>query len=501
MLTTAFQADDAPHADRTDRAEGAENTAQAEDTAHTPCASGTAHAEPTARTGRSQGPVGTERAGHTDVVIVGAGPAGLAAAHRLTGAGVTVRVLEAGPGVGGTMTTEHVDGFLLDRGGRLLSTALPELRRTPALRDVELRLFAPGVLVHDGERLHRTGEVGASPLSLRAARMPRSTGVASTVARALANAPRPRQLDQARLGASLARLAATPVSRILARPERPVAEVLYARGLPARTVQGFLRPLLAALLHDPELTTSSRVADLVLRGYARGRLCVPAGGAGMVPRLLAAGLPEGAVLTGVTVTEVATNRVTTAEHGVFTCRAVLVATDARSAARLLPGLRVPAFRPVTVLHHAVPRAPLTEPALVLDAEQSGPVAYTAVMSEVDPLRAPNGRALVSSTVLGAPPEDVDRRVLRQLSRLYGTPTDAWELLAVHHDAQAVAAMPPPHDHRRAVRLLSGLYVCGGHRDTATLQGALFSGRRAAHWILTDFGIRPEYAAPPLPAAA
>ena len=40
-------------------------------------------------------------------------------------------------------------------------------------------------------------------------------------------------------------------------------------------------------------------------------------------------------------------------------------------------------------------------------------------------------------------------------------------------------MPPPHDLRRPVRLLAGLYVCGDHRDTSTVQGALHSGHRAA----------------------
>lgn len=41
-----------------------------------------------------------------------------------------------------------------------------------------------------------------------------------------------------------------------------------------------------------------------------------------------------------------------------------------------------------------------------------------------------------------------------------------------------------------MRLLAGLYVCGDHRDTSTVQGALFSGRRAAEAILTDLGVRP-----------
>lgn len=72
-----------------------------------------------------------EPAYQADVVVVGAGIAGLAAAQRLTSAGVTTTVLEAAHAVGGRMATEKVDGFRLDRIGQLLSTAYPELRRTP----------------------------------------------------------------------------------------------------------------------------------------------------------------------------------------------------------------------------------------------------------------------------------------------------------------------------------------------------------------------------------
>ncbi|MFM7871794.1 MAG: FAD-dependent oxidoreductase [Actinomycetota bacterium] len=30
----------------------------------------------------------------------------------------------------------------------------------------------------------------------------------------------------------------------------------------------------------------------------------------------------------------------------------------------------------------------------------------------------------------------------------------------------------------------GLFVCGDHRDTASIQGALYSGRRCAEAVLT-----------------
>ncbi|MEU0832507.1 NAD(P)/FAD-dependent oxidoreductase [Streptomyces sp. NPDC005969] len=420
---------------------------------------------------------------HADVVIIGAGIAGLSAAHHLTSAGVSVSVLEAGPRVGGRMTTEEVDGFRLDHIGPLLSTSYPELRAAPGLEGILLRNFAPGVLVHSEGRQYRTGD----------ARQVRSARGAFKAARALASAPRPPMggpIDQARLGAALARLAATPAARILARPERTALAALSTRGLPSRTVNGFLRPLLTALLSDPGLTTSSRCADLALRSYARGRLCVPSGGSATLPELLAAALPPGTVRTGVHVTAADTTSVRTKEHGELGCRSLLLATGASAAAELLPGLRVPPFHPVTVLHHTAPAPPPTGSSLLLDADRSGPVAHTCVMSEVDPSRAPHGRTLITSTVLGTPPPDLDRSVRTHLAALYGTPTDDWELLAAHHDPEAVPAMPPPHDLRRPVRLLAGLYVCGDHRDTSTVQGALFSGRRAAHAILGDLGVRP-----------
>jgi protoporphyrinogen/coproporphyrinogen III oxidase len=67
-----------------------------------------------------------------DVVVVGGGPSGLAAAHRLARAGVSVRVLEASDRVGGKMRTSHRDGFVVDEGAFFLPTTHRTLLATAA---------------------------------------------------------------------------------------------------------------------------------------------------------------------------------------------------------------------------------------------------------------------------------------------------------------------------------------------------------------------------------
>ena len=89
-----------------------------------------------------------------DVVVVGAGVAGLAAAHHVAEAGFDVLVVEADDRVGGRIQTDEVDGFRLDRGFQLYNPAYPEGARLLNLAALELQSFFPGAVLstQDGPR-------------------------------------------------------------------------------------------------------------------------------------------------------------------------------------------------------------------------------------------------------------------------------------------------------------------------------------------------------------
>src|SRR5262245_12844867 len=86
-----------------------------------------------------------------DVVVVGAGLAGLSAAGRLRAAGLDVVVGEASDVVGGRVRTDVVDGFRLDRGFQVLLPAYPAL---PDVTSLRLQPFTRGVVAQGRSDRH-----------------------------------------------------------------------------------------------------------------------------------------------------------------------------------------------------------------------------------------------------------------------------------------------------------------------------------------------------------
>lgn len=402
-----------------------------------------------------------------DVVVVGAGLAGLACALDLCGSGQQVALLEASDGVGGRMRTDRTDGFLLDRGFQVFNTAYPQVKRRLALRSLRLRPFTPGIIVHTP-----TGPVSLADPTRR----PEKAGT-------LLPGKVLTGRDLAAMAALAARDSLLPAACVKGRPDRSTADALSRAGLSAKAVDEVLRPFLSGVFLEDRLETSARFFHMVLRSMVRGTLCLPADGIGAVPAQLAAGLPDGVLRLETPVAGVTASGVLLADGRELPAGSVVVATEAAAAARLLPGLPLPEGRTVTTYYHAVASSPLAEPTLVVDG--AGTVLNTCVLTEVAPTYAPPGTALVSSSVLGADRPGAGEAVLRRLADLYGTDTGRWQQIAVHTIERALPAMNPPWPLSRTTRFSPGRYVCGDHRATGSVQGALASGARAAREVLGD----------------
>jgi phytoene dehydrogenase-like protein len=410
----------------------------------------------------------TER---VDVVVVGAGLAGLNAAYHLREAGLDVTVCEAGDVVGGRVRTDVVDGFRLDRGFQVVLPAYPAVRALPGLGSLRLQPFTRGVAAEGtGERL-----VLVPPWR-------RPYGATADVVRFAVRRPR----DVLALAALSARDVAAPAGALRALPRRTTAAELSSAGVSARTVEDVFRPLLAGVFLDRDLVTSARVFHLVWRSFLRGGAALPASGMGALPHLLAARLEPGTVRCDAPVSRVTGDGVHLRSGEVINARAVVVAADGTTAARLLPGVPAPSWHQVTTYYYRLPMPPPGTGSTLLVDGGSGLLVNTVVVSDVAPGYAPPGQALVAASVPERLDEDgLETAVRERLARLYDASTRDWDLLATYAIAQAVPVMGPDHPLRRPVRVTPGRYVCGDHRDTSSTQGALVSGRRVAAAVLED----------------
>src|SRR5919199_6829154 len=100
-----------------------------------------------------------------EVVVVGAGLAGLSAATRLAAAGCDVHVLEAAGHPGGRLTTTTVDGFVVDRGFQVLNTGYPRAADLD-LDALELGWFLPGAVVRHQGRAYRVADPRRHPAAV-----------------------------------------------------------------------------------------------------------------------------------------------------------------------------------------------------------------------------------------------------------------------------------------------------------------------------------------------
>jgi phytoene dehydrogenase-like protein len=335
---------------------------------------------------------------------------------------------------------------------------------------LDLQAFDPGALVwRDG-----SGSVVGDPF-----RKPGST--VSTV-----TAPVGSLFDKARIGLLRHRVRSMHPARLLHGDDVPTREALESAGFSATMIERFFRPLVGGIQLDPDLGDSRRMFDIIFRMLADGDSAVPAAGMQAIPGQLADRLPADAIHLASPVTATAPTSIRVADGDEIAAAAVVVAAEGPAAAALL-GLPPVGSKSVGSVAFSAPEPPITDKLVVLDGTGRGPVLNVAVMSNVAPTYAPAGRHQVVAALPGEIGPDIERAARDQLRGWWGRAVDDWEVLTTHRIEHGQPSQRPPFSPKQSVVTPDGRFVCGDHRDTASIQGAMFSGRRCAEAVAASIG--------------
>jgi phytoene dehydrogenase-like protein len=380
-----------------------------------------------------------------------------------------VHVLEASDGVGGRVRSDIVDGFTLDRGFQVILTAYPELKRQFDVTSLELRSFDPGALVWLDSKGYVVGDPLRQPLTLP-----------STL-----TAPIGTPLDKARIAALRLRTRRGKAADLLRGNDISTVHMLQGRGFSKRMIRSFFTPLVGGIQLDPQLTASRRMFDIIFRMLSDGDAAVPAGGMGRLSQQLADRIPPDRIHLQTPVVDVSSGSVSTQDGRSIRAQVVIVATEGPVASRLL-GIDPVASRSAACVYFDAPKPPTDSKLIVLDGSGEGPVLNVAVMSNISSQYAPPGRHLVAAAIPGEAAldtGDLETAARQQLQIMFGPMVDSWIHLRTYRIEHGQPDQSPPFDPRQKVSLGEGIFVCGDHRDTASIQGALFSGRRCAEAVL------------------
>lgn len=422
-----------------------------------------------------------------DVVIVGAGVAGLYCARLLEHSGLTVQLLEASDGPGGRIRTDVVDGFRLDRGFQVLVTAYPEAKHALNYDLLRLCPMKRGALVWKDGRLHGF----ADPF--------RDFGAALK----LAFDPVITFKDKVQVARLRGRVMGGTWESIFDAPETSTIDFLDEFGFSDAVIEAFFRPFFGGVFLEKELATSSRYFEFLFRMFAAAAVAVPEDGMGAIPMDMAGVLKPRTLETQVKVQRISTQasgvRVEAEGVGSVLARAVVLAADVPPTAFGLPALpyRGPGiWNRTTTFYFSAEFPPVEEPVLVLNGEAGlGPVNHLAVMSRVSRAYAPPGAELISANVVGEAPESpgemerLEKQVREHCRLVFGPQVEEWKTLAGYPIAKALPECTHAEWNARPerARISPGIYACGDTQLIPGMQGALVSGRMAAECVLRDLG--------------
>jgi phytoene dehydrogenase-like protein len=383
-------------------------------------------------------------------VVIGAGLAGLSAALTLQETGQQVTVIEASDRAGGRVTSDVIDGFILDRGFQLINLNYPEIKRLAIASELDFIIAPRSIEICSGKDILEMGD-------------PRQTLFANF---------------STRTGSIWEK--ASFLKYLLSKPGE--FESVQDHLLRCGTGE-FFHKVLRTFLQGVFLTDPANVSAVVGReligSFVTGKSGVPNSGVAAFSDALAERIED--LKLNVRVEEISQNRILT-NTGDIRADKIILATDATTAAQLLGAHEVAPLVSATTWYHVIEDAPTKSTKLRIDSDHRGPVVNSTIISNLAKSYAPTGRHLVSSTTIS---QSSESEVRRHLSIMWGESTEKWELLAKYEINSALPLFAPGKSQVKSSRFNESIYRAGDYLTSPSQNGALLSGRLAAQELMFD----------------
>jgi hypothetical protein len=386
------------------------------------------------------------------IAVIGGGLAGIAAARRAHSAGAEVHLFERSAKLGGRVSHEIIDGFVIDAGFQVINLNYPELRRLLKEKPKAKPIFGNfSYLNSSGKRREFT------PLQINDLLSTRGGNIFEKIA-----------LLNYVLGSS-----------------KQVPTLSEASKKFPHLYQNLISPFLKGVfLTEPEHVHPA-IAHKLISYFLKGRPQLIDGGAGNLALALVAPLPATSVHTNAVVEEVSDQGgkklLRVIEDGITRhydgFDGVVLATNTNFAGLPdQPIINERAWLASTTVFHGVPKLNKSYKKLFI----GGSFVNSLAISLANPTYAPLDKTLIATTYLGELSDAQCEEHFAEIAALYGLKLSDLHTVAIKRISNS---LPLFSDKPIAAPALPGIAYAGDSFVEPSQNGALASGRIAAESLL------------------
>jgi protoporphyrinogen oxidase len=407
-----------------------------------------------------------------DVIIVGAGLSGLAAALKLEKAGMRYLLLEKEDRVGGKLKTDKVDGFILDRGFQTVYTAYPELSQIVDFNDLNMRFFNEGTyIMKDGK-----SEIFANPL--------KHPSQFLRILKSKVALP----WDYFRLLKLRFNLRNLTETEIFDKYEAKSSTVWRKRYFSKRIIQNVLQPLFSGIFLEDDMITSRRSFEFFYQMMNKGRTGFPALGMEEIPKHIEKQLDPENIRRNAEVKRVDDQQITLSNGETITGEQIIVTVPAPVAKEILDNSTRSEYHSTTCLYFKSPKHHGNSKMVFTNANKVKLVNNVAIISNVAPERAPVGYQLIQCSINGlstAEDETLVKEVVKELAPYFRT--HHWEFIKSYRIQDALPDQTSVLGTitRQQNKAGDHLWLTGDYFMYGSSNAAVKGGRLIADFVLKE----------------
>ena len=398
------------------------------------------------------------------IVIIGAGIAGLTCAKYLKDKGVEALVLEASDGVGGRVRTDIVNGFKLDRGFQVLLTSYPEAQKLLNYSDLQFTYLPSGARIRNGNDFF----VMPNPLkNILTAPQALFASVGSFF----------DKLKVLKLNAET-RNSTEPSSK----SDETTISFLRNFGYSETIITRFFIPFFGGVFLEKELETNSNFFKFLYSQFAKGDAVIPQNGMQAIPEQIASHLSNNQIRLNTPVQKIDGNTIYLENGETITSEKIVLATDAKTAAKLLGEKSKVEFNGTTCFYFESD-SPLKmngEPYLIINSNADEIIDHLLLVSDVAPSYAPAGKTLISINIVGNK-QVAEKTVQAELTKWFGQEY-VWRHLKTYQIPEALPQFFQNSVTENNLKINDFTYRCGDYTAYPSLNAAMKTGREVAEML-------------------